>query len=89
MKKELEAGQGGQKSPMKDVMKEVGFRYRSRQTPSAKEASSERSKGASNLVDVIEIADDESDKLGAEELDDTQLDDVARVLDFLTISRDQ
>lgn len=89
VKRELEANQGGQKSPMKDVMKEVGFRYRSRQAPSTQQTRSAKGDDSSSLIEVIEITDDESDNLVAEELDDPQLDDVARKLNFLTIGSEK
>ena len=85
IKKELEASQGGQKSPMKDVMKEVGFRYRSR-PPLAPPSAETIAKQSDKVFEVIEITDDKADDLVAEGEDVAQLDDVARKLDFLTIS---
>lgn len=78
VKRELEEGQGGQKSPMKDVMREVAVRYRAMRLASPIKSDSKEGGRGEKAVEVIEVTDDEG---GARDA----LDTVSRRLDFLTI----
>lgn len=85
VKQDLERHKDGEKSPMKDVMKEVGARYRARKQADSVLAIGVKDKHAA--TEVIEIEDDApEDKSGQDA--DLDLDKVARKLDFLTIDND-
>lgn len=70
-------------SPMKDVMREVGSRYR---------LSKQRKKEGESIVEAIEITDDKTTEEVVDGSSDAEVkggedvENVARVLDFLTIS---
>lgn len=78
VKRELEEGMDGQKSPMKDVMKEVAVRYRAMRQASPVKNDSKGIGRREGTVEIVEVTDDEG---GA----DDGLNIVSRKLDFLTI----
>lgn len=81
VKRELELVGGGEKSPMKDVMKEIGIRYRSQQQQKQQQALDTGGRGdKENDVQVIEIEDDETFD------GKSDIDSIARKLDFLSLT---
>lgn len=83
----------GAKSPMKDVMKEVSARYRSRKEEVARGGTTGNEGAATTrTVEIVDIldTDDEQDlpEMGVDDVDERRIGDVdkvSRVLDFLTI----
>lgn len=82
VRRELEAS-NGEKSPMKDVMREVAARYRSKKAMKDNNVASPQKRE----LEIVEIADSEEDG-EPEELDDA-LDSVSRKLDFLTLRSEE
>lgn len=85
-------------SPVKDVMREVGVRYRAGKaidTAAVKQGKKDKTGGVVETIEIVDEVDDSvmeegeggegADERGEEEEEDGDVDDVARVLDFVTI----